>query len=67
MIMSVFFLLACQPVIKKAAKATAAETAATAEEADIVQETGDLDELDQLLKETDDDLGLDELEGIEME
>lgn len=64
-IATILFLLACKPVVKEVAQATPAAT--TAEEADIAQETSDLDELDQLLQETDDDLGLDELEGIEVE
>ncbi|MEK6950607.1 MAG: hypothetical protein AABX13_02695 [Nanoarchaeota archaeon] len=65
MIASVIFLLACQPVSKKAVKEAAPP--ATAEETEVSQELSDLDDLDKLVQETDDELGLDELEQIEVE
>ncbi len=62
-IVGVVFLLACKPVSKEAVKALPP----TAEETDIAQELNDLDDLDTLVQETGDDLGLEELEGIDVE
>jgi len=64
-IASVVFLLACKPVSKATTKETALPP--TAEETEVAQELNDLDDLDKLVQETDDDLGLEELEGIEVE
>ncbi len=67
LIVALLFLLACQPAKQVTGVPPAAPATPAAEEINASQDVQELDELDTLVEETEEDLGLEELEKFELE